>query len=229
MWSPPLPPGRGHAGALSRRRHPRDTAAQIRSVSQTWHMDTPHLFACKCADANPALSHPYLPPRHRRAPWPRAPVAWRTGAHWRVGRTYHLTLSLSLFHSSNSFPPTARPSSSSAHTSRPTWSSHSAGAAPLDPSIRIRNLRRPAAEPSAPRARYRCAAVCAAGDLVIYDTRVMHRGGPNGSDADRHVITPSRRAPQSPLNCAENRSVISGRPMVYLTFSRVWYRDTLNP
>ncbi len=120
VWSPPLPPGRGHAGALSRRRHPRDTAAQIRSVPQTWHMDTPHLFACKCADANPALSHPYLSPRHRRAPWPRDPVAWRTGAHWSVGRTYHLILSLSLFHSSTSFPPTARPSSSSAHTSRPT-------------------------------------------------------------------------------------------------------------
>ena len=51
--------------------------------------------------------------------------------------------------------------------------------------------------------RRRCSAACAAGDLVVYDTRVMHRGGANASEADR--------------------------PMVYLTFSRVWYRDTLNP
>jgi ectoine hydroxylase-related dioxygenase (phytanoyl-CoA dioxygenase family) len=41
------------------------------------------------------------------------------------------------------------------------------------------------------------------GSLVIYDIRVMHRGGANRSEADR--------------------------PVVYLTFSRVWYRDTLNP
>ena len=80
-----------------------------------------------------------------------------------------------------------------------------------------------------PRAHRRCAAVCAAGDLVIYDTRVMHRGGPNGSDADRHAITPSGRASQSSPLRALIRSIILGRPMVYLTFSRVWYRDTLNP
>ena len=35
------------------------------------------------------------------------------------------------------------------------------------------------------------------------DVRIMHRGGPNASLAER--------------------------PVVYLTFSRVWYRDTLNP
>ena len=46
-------------------------------------------------------------------------------------------------------------------------------------------------------------ACCPAGSLVVYDIRVMHRGGPNVSDAKR--------------------------PVVYLTFSRVWYRDTLNP
>ena len=44
---------------------------------------------------------------------------------------------------------------------------------------------------------------CPLGSLVLYDIRVMHRGGPNRSDADR--------------------------PVVYLTFSRIWYRDTLNP
>ena len=46
-------------------------------------------------------------------------------------------------------------------------------------------------------------ASCPAGSLVMYDPRIMHRGGPNESSGDR--------------------------PMVYLTFSRVWYRDTLNP
>ena len=46
-------------------------------------------------------------------------------------------------------------------------------------------------------------ACCPAGSLVVYDVRIMHRGGPNESSGDR--------------------------PMVYLTFSRVWYRDTLNP
>ena len=46
-------------------------------------------------------------------------------------------------------------------------------------------------------------ACCPAGSIVIYDIRVMHRGGPNTSTAER--------------------------PVVYLTFSRIWYRDTLNP
>ena len=46
-------------------------------------------------------------------------------------------------------------------------------------------------------------ACCAAGSVVVYDVRTMHRGGPNASEAER--------------------------PVVYLTFSRVWYRDTLNP
>ena len=46
-------------------------------------------------------------------------------------------------------------------------------------------------------------ACCEAGSLVVYDVRIMHRGGPNASDAER--------------------------PLVYMTFSRVWYRDTLNP
>ena len=40
-------------------------------------------------------------------------------------------------------------------------------------------------------------------DMNVDDIRVMHRGGPNRRDADR--------------------------PVVYLTFSRIWYRDTLNP
>eukprot|EP00965_Chrysotila_dentata_P025956 861074-Pleurochrysis_carterae.AAC.2 len=46
-------------------------------------------------------------------------------------------------------------------------------------------------------------ACCDAGDVVAYDPRVMHRGTQNQSDRER--------------------------PVVYLTFSRVWYRDTLNP
>lgn len=46
-------------------------------------------------------------------------------------------------------------------------------------------------------------ATCEKGSLVVYDTRVMHRGGPNLSQ--------------------------EARPLVYLTFSRIWYRDTLNP
>ena len=41
------------------------------------------------------------------------------------------------------------------------------------------------------------------GSVVLYDIRVMHRGGANRSNADR--------------------------PVVYLTFSRIWYRDMLNP
>ena len=49
----------------------------------------------------------------------------------------------------------------------------------------------------------RAHAACPVGSLVAYDPRLMHRGGPNQSHAER--------------------------PMVYLTFSRVWYRDTLNP
>jgi ectoine hydroxylase-related dioxygenase (phytanoyl-CoA dioxygenase family) len=46
-------------------------------------------------------------------------------------------------------------------------------------------------------------ACCPAGSLVVYDVRIMHRGGPNAS--------------------------VDERPVVYLTFSRIWYRDTLNP
>ena len=46
-------------------------------------------------------------------------------------------------------------------------------------------------------------ATCPAGSLVCYDPRIMHRGGANQSGADR--------------------------PLIYLTFSRIWYRDTLNP
>ena len=46
-------------------------------------------------------------------------------------------------------------------------------------------------------------ACCAAGSVVVYDTRVMPRGGANHSAAER--------------------------PMLYLTISRIWYRDTLNP
>jgi len=46
-------------------------------------------------------------------------------------------------------------------------------------------------------------ASCPAGSLVCYDPRIMHRGGANQSGADR--------------------------PLIYLTFSRIWYRDTLNP
>ena len=49
----------------------------------------------------------------------------------------------------------------------------------------------------------RDAAACPAGSLLMYDPRLMHRGGPNASEAER--------------------------PLAYLTFSRVWYRDTLNP
>ena len=44
---------------------------------------------------------------------------------------------------------------------------------------------------------------CPAGSLVLYDPRIMHRGGANVG--------------QSP------------RPLAYLTFSRVWFRDTVNP
>ena len=44
---------------------------------------------------------------------------------------------------------------------------------------------------------------CGPGSLVMYDPRVIHRGGSNqGKDA---------------------------RPLLYLTFSRIWYRDTVNP
>ena len=55
---------------------------------------------------------------------------------------------------------------------------------------------------AAPRKRH-AAARCAAGSLVVYDTRILHRGGANASDAER--------------------------PLVYMTFSRVWFRDTVNP
>ena len=46
-------------------------------------------------------------------------------------------------------------------------------------------------------------ATCPAGSLVLYDPRIMHRGGPNQSEADR--------------------------PMVYLTFSRIWYASVEAP
>ena len=46
-------------------------------------------------------------------------------------------------------------------------------------------------------------ACCPSGSLVVYDPRIMHRGGPNGGTSER--------------------------PLIYLTFSRIWYRDTLNP
>jgi len=55
---------------------------------------------------------------------------------------------------------------------------------------------------AAPRKRH-AAARCAAGSLVVYDTRILHRGGANASGAER--------------------------PLVYMTFSRVWFRDTVNP
>ena len=50
--------------------------------------------------------------------------------------------------------------------------------------------------------RHACAS-CPVGSFVLYDPRIMHRGGPNQSNNER--------------------------ALVYLTFSRVWYRDTLNP
>ncbi len=53
------------------------------------------------------------------------------------------------------------------------------------------------------RPRRRVPAVCKIGALVVYDVRVLHRGGANTSKVER--------------------------PLVYMTFSRVWYRDTLNP
>jgi ectoine hydroxylase-related dioxygenase (phytanoyl-CoA dioxygenase family) len=48
-------------------------------------------------------------------------------------------------------------------------------------------------------------ATCPAGSFVIYDPRIMHRGGANRSESG------------------------ADRPLVYLTVSRIWYRDTLNP
>lgn len=48
-------------------------------------------------------------------------------------------------------------------------------------------------------------ATCPAGSLVLYDPRIMHRGGANRSESG------------------------ADRPLVYLTVSRIWYRDTLNP
>ena len=47
-------------------------------------------------------------------------------------------------------------------------------------------------------------AICPKGSVIAYDTRVLHRGGPNQTMND-------------------------DRTLVYLTFSRIWYRDTLNP
>lgn len=54
-----------------------------------------------------------------------------------------------------------------------------------------------------PKQKVHATACCGAGSVVLYDTRIMHRGGPNASDTDR--------------------------TLVYLTLSRIWYRDTLNP
>lgn len=53
------------------------------------------------------------------------------------------------------------------------------------------------------RPRRRCVACCPLGSIVAYDPRVMHRGGANLSVAER--------------------------PLCYLTFSRIWFRDTFNP
>ena len=53
------------------------------------------------------------------------------------------------------------------------------------------------------KAQRHALATCPAGSMVLYDPRIMHRGGPNVGSGDR--------------------------PLVYLTVSRVWYRDTLNP
>ena len=48
-----------------------------------------------------------------------------------------------------------------------------------------------------------CSQPSRVGSCVLYDPRVMHRGGANESEGER--------------------------ALVYLTLSRVWYRDTLNP
>ena len=53
------------------------------------------------------------------------------------------------------------------------------------------------------RSQAHACACCPAGSIIMYDTRIMHRGGPNLSQEDR--------------------------PLLYLTLSRIWYRDTLNP
>ena len=104
---------------------------------QRWHMDTPHLFACR----------EHLPPHSISVFLPlceltelNGPTEFQLATHIKA------------------------------------------------------NLTRP---PSHADAR------CPLGSLVVYDVRVMHRGGPNRSEADR--------------------------PVIYLTFSRIWYRDTLNP
>ena len=46
-------------------------------------------------------------------------------------------------------------------------------------------------------------AKCPAGSLMLYDIRVIHRGGANESKLPR--------------------------PLIYLTFSRIWFRDAINP
>lgn len=51
--------------------------------------------------------------------------------------------------------------------------------------------------------RSHLAACCEAGDFIIYDPRILHRGGANRGKVPR--------------------------PLAYLTFSRVWFRDTVNP
>ena len=107
------------------------------ATAQRWHMDTPHLFACR----------EHLPP-----------------------------------HSLSVFIPLCDLDASNGPTEFQLMSHIKA------------NLVRSS----------RCAATCCpAGSLVVYDPRVMHRGGANQSGADR--------------------------PLVYLTLSRIWYRDTLNP
>lgn len=55
------------------------------------------------------------------------------------------------------------------------------------------------------KAQRHALATCPAGSFVMYDPRIMHRGGPNNSESG------------------------ADRPLVYLTISRIWYRDTLNP
>ena len=46
-------------------------------------------------------------------------------------------------------------------------------------------------------------AKCPIGSLFLYDIRVIHRGGANASK--------------------------EARPLIYLTFSRIWFRDVINP
>ncbi|EOD30684.1 hypothetical protein EMIHUDRAFT_442396 [Emiliania huxleyi CCMP1516] len=107
------------------------------ATAQRWHMDTPHLFACR----------EHLPPHSLSVFVPLCDLRPANGP-----TEFHLASHIKA------------------------------------------NLVRP---PS------RAAACCPAGSCVLYDPRVMHRGGANESEGER--------------------------ALVYLTLSRVWYRDTLNP